>query len=64
MYVRIHARVDDTHLLDVDAAGEEVGGDEDAGGAGAELAHDDVALPLVHVAVLRVEVVGFGRVNR
>ena len=31
------------HLLHVNAAGQQVGGDEDAGGAGAELAHDDVA---------------------
>ena len=42
---------DEGHLLDVDTAGEEVGGDEHAGGARAELAHDDVALALVHVSV-------------
>ena len=33
-------------------AGEQVGGDEDAGGAAAELAHDELAALLVHVAVL------------
>mmetsp|Transcript_14963 Transcript_14963/g.63040 ORF Transcript_14963/g.63040 Transcript_14963/m.63040 type:complete len:453 (-) Transcript_14963:61-1419(-) len=42
---------DEGHLLDVDTAGEEVGGDEHAGGARAELAHDDVAGVLVHVTV-------------
>lgn len=31
------------HLLHVNAAGQQVGGDEHAGGAGAELAHDHVA---------------------
>ena len=40
-------------LLHVDTACQEVGGDEDAGGAGAELAHDQVALLLVHVSVHR-----------
>ena len=38
-------------LLDVDAAGEEIGGDQHARGTGAELLHDDIALALVHVAV-------------
>ena len=33
-------------------AGKQVGGDEDAGGAAAELAHDELAALLVHVAVL------------
>ena len=42
---------DEGHLLDVDTTSEKVGGDEDAGGAGAELAHDDVAGVLVHVTV-------------
>mmetsp|Transcript_3066 Transcript_3066/g.6192 ORF Transcript_3066/g.6192 Transcript_3066/m.6192 type:complete len:431 (+) Transcript_3066:97-1389(+) len=42
---------DKTDLLDVDTTGEEIGGNEDAGGTGAELAHDDVTLPLVHVSV-------------
>ena len=41
------------YLLDVDTPGEEVGGDEDPRGAGAELAHDDVTLLLVHVSVHR-----------
>ncbi len=44
---------DERHLLDVDASGQEVRGDEHARGAGAELAHDDVALLLVHVAMLK-----------
>mmetsp|Transcript_25987 Transcript_25987/g.72783 ORF Transcript_25987/g.72783 Transcript_25987/m.72783 type:complete len:345 (+) Transcript_25987:407-1441(+) len=39
------------HLLHVDATRQQVGGDEHAGGARAELAHDDVAGVLVHVAV-------------
>ena len=39
------------HLLDINAAGEQIGGDQDTGGAGAELAHDDIACVLVHVAV-------------
>ena len=38
-------------LLDVDAAREEVGSDQNARRPGAELAHDDVAGVLVHVAV-------------
>mmetsp|Transcript_5005 Transcript_5005/g.12711 ORF Transcript_5005/g.12711 Transcript_5005/m.12711 type:complete len:378 (+) Transcript_5005:516-1649(+) len=42
---------DEGHLLHVDAARQEVSGDEHAGGAGAELAHDDVAGVLVHVSV-------------
>ena len=44
---------DQGDLLDVDASGQQVGGDEDSGRARAELAHDDVTLLLVHVAVLR-----------
>jgi hypothetical protein len=39
------------HLLHVDAASEQVRGDEHAAGSGAELTHDDVACVLVHVAV-------------
>ena len=39
-------------LLDIDTPGEEVGGDEDARGAGAKLSHDHVTLLLVHVSVL------------
>ena len=42
---------DKRHLLDVDAAGEQVGGDEDTGRSGAELLHDDLALALLEVAV-------------
>lgn len=46
--------VDDAgDLLHVDAAREQVGGDEHARGARAELAHDHLALALVHVAVHR-----------
>jgi len=39
------------HLLDVNAAGEQVGGDEHPGGAAAELPHDDIPRVLVHVSV-------------
>ena len=39
-------------LLHVDASGEKVGSDEDAGRTGAELAHNHVPLLLVHIAVL------------
>ena len=42
---------DERDLLDVDSSGEEIGGDENARGSRAELAHDDVSLLLVHVAV-------------
>ena len=42
---------DQGHLLDIDATGQEVGGDEDTRGAGPELPHDDVSLLLVHVSV-------------
>jgi hypothetical protein len=44
-----------THLLHVDAAREQVGRDQDAAAAAAELAHDDVARVLVHVAVRRAD---------
>ena len=44
---------DEGDLLDVDASGQQVGGDEDSGRARAELAHDDVTFLLVHVAVLQ-----------
>ena len=44
---------DERDLLDVDASGQQIGGDEDTGGAGAELTHDDVTLLLVHVSVLK-----------
>ena len=42
---------DEGNLLHVNAAGEEVGGDEHTGGAGAELTHDEVPALLVHIAV-------------
>lgn len=42
---------DEGDLLNIDAAGEEVGGDENAGRARPELAHDDVSRVLIHVAV-------------
>lgn len=42
---------DQGDLLDIDSSGQEVGGDENAGGAGTELPHDDVTLLLVHVSV-------------
>lgn len=39
------------HLLHINASGQQVGGDEHARRAGTELAHDHLALALVHVAV-------------
>ena len=42
---------DQGDLLDIDSSGQEVGGDQNSGGAGTELPHDDVALLLVHVSV-------------
>ena len=44
---------DEGHLLDVDTTRQEIGGDEHATAASAELAHDHLALLLVHVAVLQ-----------
>ena len=44
---------DEGHLLHVNAARQQVSGDEDTAGAGAELAHDHLALLLLHVAVLQ-----------
>ena len=38
------------HLLHVDASRQQIGGDEDTGGAGAELSHDQITFTLVHVA--------------
>ena len=46
---------DEGDLLDVDSSGQKVGGDEDTGRAGPELAHDHVALLLVNVTVLDKE---------
>ena len=43
---------DQRDLLDVDSTSEQIGRDEDARRARAELTHDDVTLLLVHVAVL------------
>ena len=40
-------------LLNVDTASEQIGRDQDARRSGAELAHDDVALLLIHVSVLK-----------
>ena len=40
-----------TDLLDINSTCEQVGGDEHATASTAEFAHDDVALPLVHVSV-------------
>lgn len=42
---------DERDLLDIDTAGEEIGGDENAGRARAELLHEDLTLLLLHVAV-------------
>ena len=44
---------DEGNLLDIDAPGEQVGGDEDARGARPKLPHDNITLLLVHVAVLK-----------
>ena len=44
---------DEGHLLDVDAASEEIGGDEHTAAARAELAHNDFALVLIHVSMLK-----------
>ena len=41
----------ETHLLHIDTTGQEVSGDEHTRGARSELAHDDIAGVLVHVAV-------------
>jgi hypothetical protein len=49
---------DEGDLLDVDAAGEEIGGDQHTGRPGTELLHEDLALLLFHVSVLGGE--GFG----
>ena len=52
--VRREVVVDDEgNLLDIDAPGEQVGGDEDARRAGPKLPHDNITLLLVHVAVLK-----------
>ena len=59
---RRHVVVDDVgELVDVEAAGGDVGGDEQVGGAGAQPAHDPVALLLVHAAVQRLGPVARGR---
>jgi len=42
---------DEGDLLDVDTTGEEVGGDEDTGGSGAEGVHDVLTLQLGHLTV-------------
>ena len=39
------------YLLNIDSAGEKVGGDEDSAGSRSELAHDDIPSVLVHVSV-------------
>lgn len=45
---------DERNLLDINAPGEQVGGDEDARRARPELPHDYVTLLLVHVAMLKI----------
>ena len=47
---------DEGDLLDVDSSGQKVGGDEDTGWTGPELAHDHVTLLLVHITVLESKV--------
>src|SRR5207244_7050158 len=50
----VHVVGDDVgEVLDVEAAGGDVGGDEQVGGAGAQPSHHPVALLLVHAAVQR-----------
>ena len=44
---------DERHLLDVDAARQQVSSDEHTARPGAELPHDDVTLLLVHISVLQ-----------
>ena len=44
---------DERDLLDIDTTSQEIGGDQNTGGAGTELAHDDVTFLLVHVSVLQ-----------
>jgi hypothetical protein len=39
------------HLLDIDASGEEISGDQHARGARSELPHDELSLFLVHISV-------------
>jgi len=40
---------DESDLLDIDTTGEQVSGDEDAGGSLTELLHDEISLALLHV---------------
>lgn len=42
---------DQRNLLDVDATGQKVGGDQNTRGAGTELLHNQVTLSLIHVTV-------------
>lgn len=42
---------DQGNLLDIDTTGQKVSGDQDTGGAGSELLHNQVTLSLVHVTV-------------
>jgi len=42
---------DQGNLLDIDTTGQKVSGDQNTGGAGAELLHDNITLALLHVTV-------------
>lgn len=42
---------DQGNLLDIDTTGQKVGGDQDTGGTGTELLHDNITLALLHVTV-------------
>ena len=42
-------------LLHINTTGKQIGRDQHAAGAGAELLHDDVTLALVHLTVLERE---------
>lgn len=44
---------DKRHLLDINAPGKQVGGDQHSTGSCAELPHDDVSFLLIQVAVLK-----------
>ena len=44
---------DERDLLDIDTTGQQVGGDQDSGRSGPELAHDHITFLLVHVSVLK-----------
>jgi hypothetical protein len=44
---------DKRHLMDIDAARQQVGGNEHTGRAAAEFTHDQLTVVLFHIAVLK-----------